>query len=185
MNNAILMSFHPRSCELIAIGKRTVEVRKSKPCIELPTKVYIYQAKKSWVYNAFSKIADWQGKIIGEFVCDEITVAKCGEYCNIPLQKAQLDAYDLMMYADEKTVYGWHISELVIYNEPRELSEFSHICSKYWQYDDFEKCGGCEYYFCDSNPNVGRKEGCSCDGIKPVTKPPHSWGYVEHKGEKQ
>lgn len=170
MKKAVLISIQPKWCEKICnkIGENTdgspiyekrVEVRKSRPKLDTPFPVYIYQTKKTWVYNIFSKIADWQGKVIGEFVCDEIIVAELGHYCNIPCKKAQLDILDLMDYADEKTVYGWHISNLVIYDEPKELSEFSSGSSVF----TFDDKGKIVY-----------------SGMK---RPPQSWCYVEELSE--
>ena len=42
---AVLISIQPKWCELIASGKKTVEVRKTKPKIAPPFKVYIYCTK--------------------------------------------------------------------------------------------------------------------------------------------
>lgn len=39
---AVLLSIRPKWCELIASGKKTAEVRKTKPKLDLPFKVYIY-----------------------------------------------------------------------------------------------------------------------------------------------
>jgi predicted transcriptional regulator len=65
------------------------------------------------------------GKVIGEFVCDEIIEAECGSYCLLPPAKTRVSILDLLNYADGKTIYGWHIPIKVdIYDEPKELSEF-------------------------------------------------------------
>lgn len=42
---AVLLSIQPRWCGLIASGKKTIEVRKTRPKIETPFKCYIYQSK--------------------------------------------------------------------------------------------------------------------------------------------
>ena len=42
---SVLISIQPKWCELIASGEKTVEVRKTKPKIETPFKVYIYETK--------------------------------------------------------------------------------------------------------------------------------------------
>ena len=42
MNKAVLISIQPKWCELIASGRKTIEVRKTKPKILTPFKVYIY-----------------------------------------------------------------------------------------------------------------------------------------------
>nr|DAH93059.1 MAG TPA: activating signal cointegrator [Caudoviricetes sp.] len=39
---SILISINPKWCELIASGKKTIEVRKTRPKIEIPFKCYIY-----------------------------------------------------------------------------------------------------------------------------------------------
>ena len=43
---SVLISIQPKWCELIANGKKTVEVRKTKPKLETPFKVYIYMTKE-------------------------------------------------------------------------------------------------------------------------------------------
>lgn len=45
MSKAVLMSTQPKWCELIANGKKTVEVRKTRPKLKTPFKVYIYCTK--------------------------------------------------------------------------------------------------------------------------------------------
>ena len=42
MSKAVLLSIKPQYCELIASGKKTVEVRKTRPKLDTPFKVYIY-----------------------------------------------------------------------------------------------------------------------------------------------
>lgn len=61
MNKSVLISIRPKWCELIANGKKTVEVRKTAPKLETPFKCYIYETRVG-------------GNIIGDFVCDSIDV---------------------------------------------------------------------------------------------------------------
>ena len=42
---SVLISIKPKWCELIVSGKKTVEVRKTKPKLETPFKCYIYCTK--------------------------------------------------------------------------------------------------------------------------------------------
>lgn len=42
MSKSVLISINPKWCELIASGKKTVEVRKTRPKLETPFKCYIY-----------------------------------------------------------------------------------------------------------------------------------------------
>ena len=86
---SVLISIKPKWCELIVSGKKTVEVRKTKPKIETPFKCYIYctygegliEANDEFLPNHLieqkvSKHKTWgnccNGKVIGEFVCDKI-----------------------------------------------------------------------------------------------------------------
>lgn len=147
MNNAVLLSIHSEWCEKIASGRKTLEIRKTRPRIEPPFKCYIYCTNGGRLlyksgYN--NEIHFWQikerettrdvlaengncvfnGKVIGEFTCDKVTKAERGTYCILPASETQMDVIDYVNYADEKPVYGWHISNLVIYDKPKELSEF-------------------------------------------------------------
>lgn len=195
MAKSVLISIQPKWCELITQGKKTVEIRKTRPKLETPFKVYIYctkpKSKHDWGlcledgkvgfvcncnYDAAIRngMKILSGKIIGEFVCDEIITAELGHYSNILLADAQIDALDLMEYANEKTIYGWHISNLVIYENPKELSEFYK--------EDFEEI----YSSWEDLFSIGVPEDCPVsyppepkeeDYI--VKRPPQSWCYVE------
>ena len=77
---AVLMSLKPEWSRLIAAGEKTVEVRKSKPKLSTPFKVYIYCTKDGGTYgyhksfvkpkNANQYKGFCTGTVIGEFVCD-------------------------------------------------------------------------------------------------------------------
>ena len=86
---SVLISIQPKWCELIASGKKTVEVRKTRPKLETPFKVYIYQTRKP-DFVTFSgtgrHISEYEktlyytersGKVIGEFICDRIDEYEC------------------------------------------------------------------------------------------------------------
>lgn len=63
-----------------------------------------------------------------------------------------------------KEFYGWHISNLKIYDTPKELS-------------GFKQCHKCEHYFyCKAGEY-------SCNGVYKLTRPPQSWCYVEEVTE--
>lgn len=42
---SVLISIRPKWCELIASGKKTIEVRKTAPKLPTPFKCYIYETK--------------------------------------------------------------------------------------------------------------------------------------------
>lgn len=155
---SVLISIQPKWCELIASGKKTVEVRKTRPRIAMPFKCYIYMTAGDAVYPVTINGAPYTCSnvggmcVIGEFVCDKIITAEEGCYVNIPIAESQVDAFDLMDYADGKPVYGWHISDLVIYDEPKRLSDF---------------------YL------AAYRQGNRVLPPKPLTRAPQSWCYVE------
>ena len=76
------------------------------------------------------------------------------------------------------TFFGWHISDFKIYDKPRELSDFRTKCRHY----DDGLCGDCKYYDYANNESY-RYEECAVDGLKPITRPPQSWCYVEEREE--
>ncbi len=150
---AILLSIQPKWCGLIASGKKTLEIRKTKPATEPPFKCYIYCTKSNktrfWSgkrysyadersHNAFDKCGN--GKVIGEFFCKNIDGwgledLAVKEDAEIALSGSGLTRKDVLTYLgiSEKSprnpnkyyaFYGWHISDLVIYDEPKDLSKF-------------------------------------------------------------
>lgn len=177
MSKSVLISIQPKWCALIASGKKTIEVRKTKPKLDTPFKCYIYCTKSKplignyeghiyfmdegdFDYYNKNTIFKCNSKVIGEFVCDEILDYKLADvstdvgifyyyekyitkklFAVNSLEDCLTDD-ELLAYGNYKSLYGWHISELKIYDEPKELSEFNKPC-------DFK------------------------------TRPPQSWCYVE------
>ena len=240
---SVLISIQPKWCELIASGKKTVEVRKTRPKIDTPFKCYIYCTKAKdyfsiggGVYAAndelyrlptgeikfgdsFELVADWSGhyngdnllngKVIGEFVCDRVQpfesefvdddcyeniagldydedgdVTGFIEWSNdsdFPYESTDFYKKCCVKYEELKKYigiginqfYAWHISDLVIYDKPRELREFYTVCKL--------NCEHCEMW---GSVRVNAEEfdiDCKSDWFnhKPLTRPPQSWCYVE------
>lgn len=157
---AVLKSIKPKYCELIASGLKTVELCKTRPKLDVPFKVYIYQTKSKWIYKILEWLGLHQGKVIGEFVCDDISFALCypfpKSFSNRPLffekivTQTCLSMDEIKKYGNGEAVNGWHISDLKIYDKPKELSEFR-------------------------KPYIP-KSYSDLDGLK---RPPQSWCYVE------
>lgn len=162
---SIMLSIQPKWCELIASGKKTVEVRKSAPKLEMPFKCYIYETKglcdtPTFIDEDEHISYSGRGQVIGEFVCDNIEYA-VPDY-NPVLQKFYygyvvdlsptcLTEEELQEYAGIKPLYFWHIHDLKIYDTPKELGEFSR--------------------------EIGRDERVIA--YSKLTRPFQSWGYVE------
>ncbi len=199
MNKAVLLSIKPQYCELIASGKKTVEVRKTRPKIETPFKCYIYCTLSG--SNEFFKetcngdIAEWnrskmafkKGKVIGEFMCDKVDcypfvededeIGMIYPVSTAEGEKTCLEYDEVEKYGAGKPLYFWHISDLAIYDKPKELSEFKPICR--WMNDDFScmyRKVGCSKVKFDMNPdNTVNLATCT----KRLSKAPQSWCYVE------
>ena len=58
---SVLISIQPKWCELIASGKKTIEVRKTRPNLETPFKCYIYCTKSSDYVKCGSVYGDRNG----------------------------------------------------------------------------------------------------------------------------
>lgn len=109
------------------------------------------------------------GMVIGEFICDRISEAHwmqdLGYACVYKTWQDNEDCMtndELLEYMGEKDIlYGWHISDLKIYEDPKELREFHKHCTPECNFS--EECGGTT------------KRNC----LFPLSRPPQSWCYVE------
>lgn len=188
---AVLLSIRPEWCDLIIRGQKNLEVRRTRPKLETPFRVYVYCTKAPQqlitifkdgeetmdgeihhgkpVFVKFNKLLpdSVRGKtqvVIGEFICDDIRrigpehcivkedieTAIAGSCLSIKQVKEYAGWNIGMNYADMKDLYGWHISDLKIYDQPLELRAFTGLQSTRF-------------------------------GMRPVeiTSPPQSWRYVE------
>ena len=141
MNKAVMLSIRPKWVEKIANGEKTIEVRKTKPKLETPFKCYIYCTLPKYPHEDFIA-TDYPrpqfyggGKIIGEFTCDRI----------FPIYEELAD-----YIGNGKTGHGWHISDLHIYDAPRDLGEF-----------------------------IGLRTMKNGFELRKLDRPPQSWCYVE------
>ena len=170
---SVLISIQPKWCELIASGKKTVEVRKTKPKLETPFKVYIYctQGTLADLGIIGQTMYEKRMKVIGEFVCDKIVKFENSYYDNVFGETSYFSCVGLVglskYLGTNEYGYGWHISDLVIYDKPIELSEFKKPCT------NKNDCCTCDRY-----DYIGHR--CYDD----ITRPFQSWGYVESEEEK-
>lgn len=213
MSKAVMLSIRPKWCEKIISGEKTIEVRKNRPKLETPFKVYIYctsgrpdlniPISPERLMQDYLDTGSMQslncplgnGKVIGEFVCDKIDVIqRMGipanfDYCYLSLNEwgnddIEIEILDIMgsciqkerlnSYAGKTPVlYAWHISDLKIYDRPKELNEFWFPPELYCEK---ERCGSCPY---DQVPDVNGEYSFDCEWKRPLTRPPQSWCYVE------
>ena len=120
----------------------------------------IYHGKPVFIKRDDGSVCDmWdkRQKVIGEFTCDRITrVNICGfwddygKQLDNQLNETCLTSEELCNYLGTQVGYGWRISDLRIYDTPKELSEFTGLRDT--------------------------KFGAAPHEIK---RPPQSWCYVE------
>ena len=159
MSKAVMISIRPKWCEKIASGEKTIEVRKTRPKLETPFKCYIYRTKGTVPHIINDKWVQMEvgGTVIGEFTCDRIdSLTPANEPYSIYdidddyVLQTCLENGALWDYGHGTQLYGWHISDLKIYEQPKKLSEFIGIKT---MRDGFE--------------------------LRVLELPPQSWCYVE------
>lgn len=193
MSKAVMLSIRPKWCEKIINGDKTIEVRKTRPKLDTPFKCYIYCTLPKYPHEDFIA-TDYPrpqfyggGKVVGEFTCDRIDWITHIGYTGIPnlvetricdaatmrtspvgglLNAACLTPKMLNDYLAWGDGYGWHISNLKIYDTPKELIEF-HI---------WKKCKSCSKSGYESTACI-YDENCMIPAA--ITKAPQSWCYVE------
>ncbi len=190
---SILISIKPKWCELIASGKKTIEVRKTRPKCDTPFKCYIYCTKPKMITKYVFKPEDYpkdirpekpvfckqpdasspfcsavngNGKVIGEFVCDAIYDCR-----DVNMEDTCITVAEWLKYTKghKGEVYGWHISNIVIYDKPKDLDDFMAFGKTHC---DQKNCKKCLYMGIDGICDVK-------DIGQPMTRPPQSWCYCE------
>ena len=172
MSKAVLISIRPKWCEKIVLGEKTIEVRKTRPKMNTPFKCYIYctagrpdlnipisqeRLMRDYLETGSMKSMTCplgNGKVIGEFTCNRVTNFFSNSRFWLDeddVLHTCLSSAEMRKYANgARGLYGWHISNLKIYDEPKELGEFTGL----------------------------RKTKFGMEPVA-ITRPFQSWGYVE------
>lgn len=181
---AVLLSIRPNWCKLIWSGMKTVEVRKTRPKLETPFKVYIYcTGHDGWIMKSpKAGVQKMDSRVIGEFTCDKIDkLVHVGTMMDINiltldgwykpadalLQAACLTEAQAEKYLKGGDGYGWHISDLKILDEPVRLKDF-------WAIQPCTHRGDC----CTCRRWDAEKLICRGEAFG-IEHPPQSWCYVE------
>ena len=194
---AVLISIRPKWCEKIPAVKRPLKSeRPSRNWKHRLSAMSTAQRKwrgydTLWVLDAPSRekysftavsaylerpegASEGNRKVIGEFTCDAITrVNLCGfwddsgKQLDNRLKETCLTSKEFCDYLGEKVGYGWHISNLKIYDTPRELDDFRRECKNDW--------------WCESCAMYSVHNGTCGNGSLQIRRPPQSWCYVEEQ----
>ena len=178
MSKAVLISIRPEWCEKILSGEKTLEIRKTRPKINPPFTCYIYCTKPRFPHEDFivsdagtNRVRAFYGggKVIARFTCDAILPISV-TYSD-PNHHLALREFPGTCLTDKQIMdylgnggggYAWHISDLVLYDEPRDLSAFQRYCNH------GEDCFTCRRWKSDT-----------FECIAGLLRPPQSWFYVE------
>ena len=180
MSKAVLISILPEWCEKIVSGEKTIEVRKTRPKMDTPFKCYIYKTMTGYVSRSKENdilVPVTYGKVIGEFICDNVYFYERiygieGENdciyntCSFDEEYTQMTDKQIGEYGKGKPLFGWSISNLKIYDTPKELSSFLKPCPY----------GDVSCFLCDKS---GYNADMHIDCFNTVERPPQSWMYVE------
>lgn len=177
---SIIQSVSPHICANIISGECTMLLSKTTPNYGLSFKDYIYETKglcdtPTFIDEDGHISYRGRGAVIGEFVCDRI------DRLYIPISTSAtppdkeivekvtcLSFNELKKYANGNMfLYGLHISDLKIYDTPKELGEFRATCNKK----------------CSPNCDCWDSEYDGCHRYDRLTRPPQSWCYVEELSE--
>lgn len=230
---SVLISIQPKWVEKIASGKKTIEVRKTRPKIETPFKCYIYctQTRKTgdtWTdgmvlgFDSYRRIRfcnycekeqTFNGKVIGEFVCDRIDNYECELWNDEAYELIRQFNYD--EYGETEYEHGAENNEncemlnkaCLTWQDIRKYLGQGlnncyawHICDlkiydKPKELSEFKAiCNKVKHYETESKDFFDHCLHCeyltektSClDSLacgKFITRPPQSWCYVESLGE--
>ncbi len=180
---AVLISTNRPHTDNIKALIKTLEIRKGKPSQPTPFPCYIYETKSKGgcgkVIGEFvcDKIEEIQVRYAGyglgynekntwKIGNDVVVFERNDRYIDSMFTPKEIEdtmrltCEELYEYLKSKhNGYAWHISQLKIYDKPKELGEFRKICKI------------SEEYYCSDCPLL------KCD--KTITRPPQSWCYVE------
>lgn len=199
---SILISIKPKWCAKIMNGEKNIVIRKNIPKCDLPIDVYIYCTKDTqntlhkncaniyWVADTNFKAKNKQlglqtqpflnGKVVAKFTLNKVehfeydTCSRdiCGYWLDngkvFKNQETCLSDEELWNYIKGEDGYAWHISDLEIFDKPKELSEFNAL-----QRAKATDCG-----YLKQCKNCGKRFN-RCHLLKPLTKAPQNYCYVE------
>ena len=189
---SIMISIKPKYVAQILNGEKTIEIRKTMPKCLYPIDVYIYCTKgkpliycsdKNWHWHIketknfqydmrFNYYAGFNGKVVAKFTLnkvEELYIKHCVGWNTNTIkdvltieEKTCVSRFALFDYLGSKGGYAWHISNLEIFDRPKELSEF-------------DRCILTEDLSHDNITHIHQRF--------KITKAPQSWCYVEVKND--
>lgn len=202
MAKAVLISIRPEWVEEIANGRKTIEVRKTKPNLKTPFKCYIYctntrpflvwgdvfrgdwftefthlsgysRAEADEIWNVFN------GHVAGEFVCDNIRPLMAESFtvkedAEKALLGTSLTSEQIKDYAGWKGKKWWDCKDL--YKWHISKLEIYDTPKELTEFNTWKKCKTCSKSGYESTACIYDE---NCMVPVAITKAPQSWCYVE------
>lgn len=195
MNKVIIISEQPKGLAKILNGDKRIDIRKTMPKCELPIDVYLYCTKGTLYFNAYEN--EWQtgkvdrrllnpnlhhrnSKVVAKFTLNKVEeVVDNGSSYRINNDEAHtnevarnscLDFKEMKKYLEGKNGYAWHIDDLEVVAEPKELSEFYGVI--HYPKGQFITPDICDY---GEGYEEDKKQ---CLKSFKVNKAPQSWQYA-------
>lgn len=182
----IMISIKPEWCAKIMNGEKTIEVRKNKALASAIKKeidengyveIYVYCSKDKKYANLVNRGGFITGMVAFKFRCYKVEeiidygscylINKNYPHTNKVAKQSCLDFIDLKNYLKGKNGYAIFISDLEIFDKPKELREFWTVgkhCKHKNKPDKDMYCDFCYHYDCIGNN---------------FTKAPQNFYYVE------
>lgn len=189
---AILISIKPEWVAKILGREKTIEIRGNAPKCKLPIDVFIYCTKNDnglryWGYHMGGRIfAKFTLKKIERIYINVKEQAKTFSLSPEELCKSScLDEEKIWDYLTNGNGYVWHISDLVIFDKPKELNYFKQWKIPYpkrikwssWQSNYYTALGA----YVKQHPTMMVSEiKRTFDESISMKKAPQSWCYVEN-----
>lgn len=188
MKKAILINIRSEWVEKILKGEKTIEIRKTAPKCYLPIDVYIYCAKGNRdLYMdthhcciGFDLRGDTllNGKVVAKFTLEKVSWFEDVIKPMSIVEQSYLSASEVHDYTKGCSFYGWHISNLEVFNDPKELSDFGRLLDK----GTYSKADYLNDAVWESMNEVTiQQERLMTEKLFIINKAPQSWQYVEVK----
>ena len=165
---AIMISIRPQWVAKILNGEKTIEIRKTIPKCDFPIDVYIYCTSHKNYTQSLYELETYKkrrkfdvdiyrpsdpgfilnGKVVAKFTLNKVEEIDKFSPNKMDLKGSCISYKKYIDYVGEKKCYAWHINNLVIFNEPKELSSFYHYVNR----RDTVKGWSCEYEELNSAP---------------------------------
>lgn len=135
--NSIMVSMKAETVNDIASGKKRAEVMKKRSSLlELPLKVYIYEAKgrlqnkPNLGYTSYKH--NGRGAVVGEFVCYKIKAVDLFNIDEATKAALRMKTREITERLNGETGYIYFFSDVKMYDQPKPIEQFGKKSPPHW-----------------------------------------------------